>query len=72
MPNKGRGAQKAAELTSSPYKNDLEASQQKRKQPMKLKTQIKKYIKNTKEIKGKRPISEKASKDNENMKKSKV
>ncbi|KAJ2937617.1 hypothetical protein O0L34_g17873 [Tuta absoluta] len=30
---KGRGAQKAVELTSSPYKRDLEKSQQKGKQP---------------------------------------
>ncbi|XP_045451633.1 uncharacterized protein LOC123660620 [Melitaea cinxia] len=47
LPGKGRGAQKAVELSSSPYKNDLETSQQKSKQPKKVPLQLNKPIKQT-------------------------
>lgn len=78
MPNKGRGAQKAAVLTSSPYKNDLEVSQQRRKQPKKtnieiekLKRNTKKEIINKKEIQRKRTISKVKNKDKPNTRKGK-
>ncbi|XP_022816222.1 uncharacterized protein LOC111349354 [Spodoptera litura] len=45
LPSKGRGAQKAVELTSSPYKNNLEISQQKAKQPKKVPLRLNKPIK---------------------------
>ncbi|KAF9405106.1 hypothetical protein HW555_014011 [Spodoptera exigua] len=45
QPSKGRGAQKAVELTSSPYKNNLEISQQKAKQPKKVPLRLNKPIK---------------------------
>ncbi|KAL3270018.1 hypothetical protein HHI36_009075 [Cryptolaemus montrouzieri] len=45
LPGKSRGVQQAVELTSSPYKNGLETSQQKVKHSRKILLQLNKPIK---------------------------